>query len=141
MEDPLSREALGNLYRHLCTLPEKLADTVRALLSEHDLRGSCRTTAHPTPGSIFGAISFLRGAFNNDGAEGESVYLICRVTEDLLERQKTLDDLDFIRFRGWTVAVHNDYRLNGKSHTFWLFERNGSERRGPYRRRGIGEGT
>lgn len=22
---------------------------------------------------------------------------------------------------GWSVAVHNDYRLDGKSHTFWLF--------------------
>ncbi len=28
-----------------------------------------------------------------------------------------------IRFRGWTVAVHNDYRLRGKPHTFWLFTR------------------
>ena len=26
-----------------------------------------------------------------------------------------------IRSEGWTVAVHNDYRLHGKSHTFWLF--------------------
>lgn len=28
---------------------------------------------------------------------------------------------DDIRAAGWTVAVHNDYRLNGESHTFWLF--------------------
>jgi len=32
---------------------------------------------------------------------------------------------DDIRERGWTVAVHNDYRQNGISHTFWLFTRNG----------------
>lgn len=25
-----------------------------------------------------------------------------------------------IRAAGWAVAIHNDYRLNGKSHTFWL---------------------
>ncbi len=30
----------------------------------------------------------------------------------------TVDDL---RAMGLTVAVHNDYRLNGKPHTFWLF--------------------
>lgn len=26
-----------------------------------------------------------------------------------------------IREKGWAVAVHNDYRLNGEKHTFWLF--------------------
>lgn len=26
-----------------------------------------------------------------------------------------------IRKRGWTVAVHNDYRQGGTLHTFWLF--------------------
>lgn len=26
-----------------------------------------------------------------------------------------------IRNKGWAVAVHNDYRLNGEKHTFWLF--------------------
>ena len=28
--------------------------------------------------------------------------------------------LDTLRQRGWTVAVHNDYRQNGRAHTFWL---------------------
>jgi len=28
---------------------------------------------------------------------------------------------DDIRAMGWMVAVHNDYRLNGVFHTFWLF--------------------
>lgn len=28
-----------------------------------------------------------------------------------------------IRAAGWTVAVHNDYSLNGARHTFWLFTR------------------
>lgn len=28
---------------------------------------------------------------------------------------------DDIRAQGWTVAVHNDYRLNHEPHTFWLF--------------------
>lgn len=26
-----------------------------------------------------------------------------------------------IRAQGWMVAVHNDYKLNGVDHTFWLF--------------------
>lgn len=28
---------------------------------------------------------------------------------------------DDLRAQGWTVGVHNDYRLNGVAHTFWLF--------------------
>ena len=28
---------------------------------------------------------------------------------------------DDLRERGLTVAVHNDYRLHGEAHTFWLF--------------------
>jgi hypothetical protein len=27
---------------------------------------------------------------------------------------------DDLRKEGWTVAVHNDYRLDGKANTFWL---------------------
>jgi len=29
--------------------------------------------------------------------------------------------VDTIRERGWAVAVHNDYRQDGLSYTFWLF--------------------
>lgn len=40
--------------------------------------------------------------------------------------KNTLNDgvaarLDALRADGWTVAVHNDYRLGGVAHTFWLF--------------------
>jgi len=31
------------------------------------------------------------------------------------------DALEKLRKAGWSVAVHNDYRLNGWPHTFWLF--------------------
>jgi hypothetical protein len=31
---------------------------------------------------------------------------------------------DDLRARGLMVAVHNDYRLHGKNHTFWLFTDN-----------------
>lgn len=30
------------------------------------------------------------------------------------------DALARLRQAGWTVAVHNDYRLGGQSYTFWL---------------------
>ena len=29
--------------------------------------------------------------------------------------------LSDLRSGGWSVAVHNDYRLNGEAYTFWLF--------------------
>lgn len=37
----------------------------------------------------------------------------------LRERMRALPD--DLRAAGWSVAVHNDYRINGESHTFWLF--------------------
>jgi hypothetical protein len=30
---------------------------------------------------------------------------------------------DDLRARGWVVAVHNDYHLQGVPYTFWLFTR------------------
>lgn len=35
-----------------------------------------------------------------------------------------------IRAAGWTVAVHNDYRLTGEQHTFWLFTKNNTAIKG-----------
>jgi hypothetical protein len=32
---------------------------------------------------------------------------------------------DDLRAQGWSVAVHNDYRLDGEAHTFWLLTKNG----------------
>src|ERR1700743_2565625 len=31
------------------------------------------------------------------------------------------EELKLIRGLGWSVAVHNDYRLDGRHHPFWLF--------------------
>jgi hypothetical protein len=31
------------------------------------------------------------------------------------------EQLEWMRDRGWTVAVHNDYKLKGVAMTFWLF--------------------
>jgi len=35
-----------------------------------------------------------------------------------------------LRLRGWAVAVHNDYRLGGEPHTFWLFTKGDLAARG-----------
>ena len=34
---------------------------------------------------------------------------------------EAMEMLDGLRRDGWMVAVHNDYRLGGLFHTFWLF--------------------
>lgn len=37
------------------------------------------------------------------------------------EIERPWHTLQELRDDGWMVAVHNDYRLNGKTMTFWLF--------------------
>ena len=32
----------------------------------------------------------------------------------------SIKELDILRDRDWMVAVHNDYRQDGKRYTFWL---------------------
>ncbi|TJU85617.1 MAG: hypothetical protein E5Y10_24670 [Mesorhizobium sp.] len=44
-----------------------------------------------------------------------------------MEAEAVADD---IRRAGWLVAVHNDYRLNGEAHTFWLFTKEGAAVKG-----------
>jgi hypothetical protein len=48
----------------------------------------------------------------------EVFYKRGRLDAALFSRRESAND---IRVGGWSVAVHNDYRLNGKSYTFWLF--------------------
>ena len=44
------------------------------------------------------------------------------MTTEASETQRLLaGSADDIRALGWAVAVHNDYRLGGIAHTFWLF--------------------
>ena len=42
--------------------------------------------------------------------------------QDRLEAIKWLEasNADDLRALGWSIAVHNDYRQNGESYTFWL---------------------
>jgi hypothetical protein len=41
--------------------------------------------------------------------------------EDNHQSRSVSKALARLRKAGWMVAVHNDYNLNGKWHTFWLF--------------------
>lgn len=42
-----------------------------------------------------------------------------------LVKDRWREVLEALRADGWSVAVHNDYRLNGEAHTFWLFTKDG----------------
>lgn len=46
------------------------------------------------------------------------------------EPAQAVDAVDEIRALGWSVAIHNDYRLNGEPHTFWLFTKDGQAVKG-----------
>ena len=54
----------------------------------------------------------------SEHAAGE---VLVRSGNDVLEYAHNPASPDDIRARGWMVAVHNDYRLNGELYTFWLF--------------------
>lgn len=55
--------------------------------------------------------------------EAETHDLAREVTRFFASRPRPAVDggvLNELRAQGWTVAVHNDYRLGGEPHTFWL---------------------
>ncbi len=106
-------------------IQRKSATTILALIAEYDLRGSVRTTIIPVPGNIKGAISFLRGAFDNDGAEGESVHLVCRVLEDMIEERDSPHIAGFLESVK-TEALHQRARYGadhdaGKAPPDWFW--------------------
>lgn len=50
----------------------------------------------------------------------EACELVAERIRALPTPVSALDVLSALRHDGWTVAVHNDYKLNAKPHTFWL---------------------
>ncbi len=52
------------------------------------------------------------------GVDGATQIALGHFATTTARAQAIADD---IREQGWAVAVHNDYRLNGEAHTFWLF--------------------
>ena len=51
---------------------------------------------------------------------------MCKVYDERFKDTHPADNPSDIRDQGWAVAVHNDYRLVGVPHTFWLFTRGDS---------------
>lgn len=53
----------------------------------------------------------------NTGAAGAKIYV------DPASKPEADTRVGELRKAGWSVAVHNDYRQDGESKTFWLFTR------------------
>ena len=57
-------------------------------------------------------------------ADGPAPWLPVQPVVNLIRAVRSERDAslpDDLRAGGWTVAVHNDYRQDGKQMTFWLF--------------------
>jgi hypothetical protein len=59
-----------------------------------------------------------RAKIHNAFSVSEASRLLALARRGMTARE---DALEYLRGLGWMVAVHNDYRLNGVFHTFWLF--------------------
>jgi hypothetical protein len=70
---------------------------------------------------ILGAVIGEEHAFSQQVEADAPVlarFVIASEADRYTRWQSSPDDL---REKGWSVAVHNDYRLNDESWTFWLF--------------------
>lgn len=95
--------------------PETVEHAAEALLDQLNLQ------AMRLPGSldrrVIEAGTALRGALSL-----RKIALFDLPAPPSAEEGWVLDDeIRAIRRLGWTVAVHNDYRLDGRNHTYWLF--------------------
>lgn len=71
-----------------------------------------------------GLIQMLLNALERDHKDGNVARgeMLAELRKEIMPNETLLDK---IRDLGWDVAVHNDYRLGGVRHTFWLFTRDG----------------
>lgn len=117
---------------------------------EHYLDGSTKRREYVATDSPALSATPARAEAQDEGAAGEaSAYRVRMISNDpaewvLMHPEKALDFLSrkgwesqplyahpsptpaadadrVLREAGWSVAVHNDYRLNGEAHTFWLW--------------------
>lgn len=90
----------GGDYAIPQTDPATLPDRIRRI--DLECRGALgKTHDEPAPGLLWTTIERAR---HDDGADAL---------------------LAGLRELGWAVAVHNDYRVDGEPHTFWLFTKDG----------------
>ena len=90
---------------------------LRATVSrlERELAEFDKVPFDKTTGTPFAAATAWRKAHNDVCAERDD--LRAELAEAKARDESLPDDL---REKGWMVAVHNDYRINGERKTFWL---------------------
>ena len=59
----------------------------------------------------------------------ENAYKFHKII-NIIKDKPNMSTPDDIRATGWSVAIHNDYRLNGEDYTFWLFTKDGKAIKG-----------
>ena len=85
------------------------------------LSGVCPDVHPDKHGQLTMAESY-RQAYHANGACGCTDGRLPNITTDTLRQA--------LRDNGWVVAVHNDYQLDGKPFTFWLFTKKQGEGHG-----------
>jgi len=112
-----------------------IAAMLRSLAAERDSYAQSYKESAEIRGHLQAELSRLTAPVTGDRAElvkrlreqkQDGVFALGLKAADMLEadarREVALAEaLAALRADGWSVAVHNDYRLNGEPHTFWLF--------------------
>jgi hypothetical protein len=114
----------GNLGTFADPTMQALAERITTLQRRYrELKGQARARRVPSRDAlmclIYGAIPF--GSYSKTDAY-ELADAVLRLFAEAPPNESSPDDL---RAAGWAVAVHNDYRLDGEQHTFWLFTKDG----------------
>lgn len=66
----------------------------------------------------------------SDNPGRNAAYKSVKSALTLLDADEGAGCADDLRALGWSVAVHNDYRLSEQAFTFWLFTKDGSAIKG-----------
>jgi hypothetical protein len=95
-------------------IPDELIEALNNLLSHAE-----RLTA-PVTGDRAELVRDLRN-MDLAGLDDQTRKAADMLEADARREVALAEALAALRADGWSVAVHNDYRLNGEPHTFWLF--------------------
>jgi hypothetical protein len=79
-------------------------------------------SVHPLMEAIQGWPIYFKKPSHQLDRDGEEMEFV-----KFVDARGSADD---IRALGWSVAVHNDYRLHGCPYTFWLFTKGTSSVKG-----------
>ena len=134
-------EALAGWIEDGDTIPGELIDAARqAIRMEFGNNGTdgyykrilvrifAALTAQPRTDAVQQGEVEFEAWYDEYSKQNYSEEMLARAAWDaaLAQQCASLDGaLNELRGNGWAVAVHNDYRLGGEHHTFWLFTKNG----------------